>query len=60
MKRPRRHERSRLRAELEDLQARRQEVWRAFERTRDRRTHEELLAADEAVAAKLRKLRDLT
>jgi len=53
------HERSRLRAELDELQARRQAAWRAFARTRDRRTHEELLAADKAVAAKMRELRDL-
>jgi hypothetical protein len=51
--------RERLLGELIKLQARRQRAWNAFERTRDRQCHDELLAADEAVAAKLRELRDL-
>ena len=49
-----------LLTELDTLTAWRRNVLTAFERTNDRRYHTELLAADEAIATRLRELRDLT
>ena len=49
-----------LLTELDTLTAWRGNVLTAFERTNDRRYHTELLAADEAIATRLRELRDLT